>query len=187
MGKIEVITGPMFSGKTSELLRRLERRIIAKQEYVFIKPSTDTRKQTVKIRNPRNDSYTYLQVSTINAVNSFDSLSKMTLYYAAVIAIDEAQFFNENILEFVVKMRSEGKTVLISGLDMDINQEPFGYMPGLMAIADTVTKLTAICSCGADAAFTQKIKPDSKLIDIGDSEKYIPCCWECYSRRRAIA
>lgn len=175
MGNIQVIAGPMFSGKTTELLRRLERYILAGRTWAYIKPDIDTRIQPIKIRNPR-DGKEFL----IDPIKSPVSGLMGLRVPASIIVIDEAQFFDEQIIEYAQVMRNWGRTVLIGGLDMDANRKPFGYMGQLMAIGDSVTKLTAVCKCGKDAAFTKKIVPGDNLIDIGDSEKYIACCGDCY-------
>lgn len=169
-GKIEVITGPMFSGKTTELLRRLERYILAGKSYAAIKPAIDTRKQEACIKTIRG----VLELTLRPIHNLYcDSACE-------IIVIDEAQFFGEEIIEFCQIQKDKGAVLLISGLDMDYQRKPFGCMGQLMSIADSVTKLTAICSCGEEAIYTKKIAGNSKQIEIGDKDKYIPCCADCY-------
>lgn len=170
-GKIEVITGPMFSGKTTELLRRLERYILAGKTYRVYKPKIDIRKQNTSIQTIRNK---------IEVFPAYVSKTNFIVSDAEVIVLDEAQFFPENIVKACQEIRSYGKVVLIAGLDMDYKRQPFGYMGQLMSIADSVTKLTAICSCGKDAIYTKKIISSDNLIEIGDKDKYIPCCADCY-------
>jgi thymidine kinase len=169
-GKIEVITGPMFSGKTTELLRRLERYILAGKSYAAIKSAIDTRKQEACIKTVRG----VLELTLKPIHNLYCDTA------CEVIVIDEAQFFDEEIIEFCQIQKDKGVVLLISGLDMDYKRQPFGYMGQLMSIADSVTKLTAICSCGKDAIYTKKIAGSSKQIEIGDKDKYIPCCADCY-------
>jgi len=174
-GKIEVITGPMFSGKTTELLRRLERYILAKKNINLIKPDIDTREQRTEIATIRN------KVIITPTIISPETLPKLTLLTNfSVIAIDEAQFFKKSLINFCQLLKDQGITVLVSGLDMDHLRQPFGYMGHIMAIADSVTKLTAVCSCGKEAAYTKKINNNDSIIDIGDSNKYTACCNNCY-------
>ena len=169
-GKIEVITGPMFSGKTTELLRRLERYILAGKTYIFMKPSIDTRRQPACIKTTRST----LEITPV-AIKHPDYTNPTT----DIIVFDESQFFDD-FTEFCQRQRDKGKILLIGGLDMDYQRKPFGYMGQLMSIADSVTKLTAICSCGEEAIYTKKIAGNSKQIEIGDKDKYIPCCAKCY-------
>jgi len=172
MGRIEVITGPMFSGKTTELLRRLERYIIAGKTCILLKPSVDTRKQPIRFSSPRAT----VEISPL--VYQGDSPAPDV----SVIALDEAQFFKEGVVRDIINWRDEGKTVLIAGLDMDFYRRPFGYMGQIMALADSVTKLTAICKCGAEAPFTQKLTAGKNIIEIGD-EQYTAACGKCYQER----
>lgn len=173
-GKIEVITGPMFSGKTTELLRRLERYSLAKKAYYAIKPERDTRKQNTAITTIRG-----------TIAMDFEPVAMLTGIPkgADIVVLDEAQFFGEEVVSFCQWCKDQGKTVLVSGLDMDHNRKPFGYMGQLMAIADSVTKLTAICACGQDAVYTKKVSGDkTRQVEVGD-QCYIPCCADCYTPR----
>jgi thymidine kinase len=172
MGEIQVITGPMFSGKTTELLRRLERHVLAGKEFTAYKPAVDTRDQSTTIKTIRGE----ISLKPI-AVESLASAKPTT----EVVVLDEAQFFGLEIIRFCQTQRSLGRIIIIAGLDMDYLRHPFGYMGDVMAIADSVTKLKAVCACGKDAVFTKKLVPDGKRIDIGDS-KYIPVCSDCYNR-----
>ncbi len=170
-GKIEVITGPMFSGKTTELLRRLERYSLAKKAYYAIKPERDTRKQNTAITTIRG-----------TIAMDFEPVAMLTGIPkgADIVVLDEAQFFGEEVVSFCQWCKDQGKTVLVSGLDMDHNRKPFGYMGQLMAIADSVTKLTAICACGQDAVYTKKVSGDkTRQVEVGD-QCYIPCCADCF-------
>ncbi len=172
MGNIEVITGPMFSGKTTELLRRLERYVLAGCSYIAIKPAVDTRDQSTTIKTIRGEvNLNPIKVASLHPIKPTTK----------VILLDEGQFFGPEIVSFCQVQRDQGRIVIVSGLDMDYRRQPFGSMDKLMAIADSVTKLTAICSCGKEAIFTQKLNPDSQYIDIGDTEKYIPVCTDCYN------
>lgn len=172
-GRIEVITGPMFSGKTTELLRRLERYYYAKKTYYAVKPERDTRKQNTSITTIRG-----------TIAMDFEPVTMLTGIPkgADIVVLDEAQFFGEEVVSFCQYAKDKGMAVLISGLDMDYNRKPFGYMPQLMAIADSVTKLTAVCACGQDAVYTKKVGGDrTRQVEIGD-QCYIPCCADCYAK-----
>jgi len=173
MGNIEVIAGPMFSGKTTELLRRLGRYILAGCSYTAIKPAIDTRTQATTIKTIRGEvDLNPIKVASLHPVKPTTK----------VVLLDEGQFFGSEIVQFCQTQRDQGRIVIISGLDMDYRRQPFGSMDKLMAIADSVTKLTAICSCGKEAIFTQKLNPDSQSVDIGDKDKYIPVCTDCYHK-----
>lgn len=172
-GKIEVITGPMFSGKTTELLRRLERHYYAKKTYYAVKPERDSRKQNTSITTIRG-----------TIAMDFEPVAMLTGIPkgADIVVLDEAQFFGEEVVSFCQYAKDKGMAVLISGLDMDYNRKPFGYMPQLMAIADSVTKLTAVCACGQDAVYTKKVGGDrTRQVEVGD-QCYIPCCADCYTK-----
>lgn len=174
MARIEVITGPMFSGKTTELMRRMERYHLAGKRVVLFKPEIDSRTNDRVI---------------ISSVRQQYATRVLTLYKpvgtdADVVALDEAQFFPAWVVDYCQSLKDQGKTVIICGLDMDARRQPFGSMGQLMAIADTVTKLTAVCSCGSDATYTW-LKEDhpttsGNLILIGDKEQYEPRCRQCF-------
>lgn len=176
MGKIEIITGPMFSGKTTELMRRLERYTLAGKNVILFKPHLDSRTET--------------EIATSSVRKQFRTqvltLHKPIGIEANVVAIDEAQFFGEWIITYVQSLKDQGKILIISGLDMDAHRRPFGHMGHLMAIADSVSKLTAVCRCGEDAVYTwlKDSIPQQKgnIILIGDSERYEPRCQKCYTR-----
>lgn len=173
-GRIEVITGPMFSGKTSEVLRRLMRYSLAGKSYVYLKPKCDTRNQKTSISTVRGE----LNITPIYS-DSFLDISEIC--NSDVIVVDEAQFVKHGLKGFCRSHRNDGQIVLICGLDMDSHMEPFSQMGDIMAIADSVTKLTAICKCGAEAPFTKKISGNpGQRIEIGDKELYAPRCLNCY-------
>ena len=180
-GWIEVITGPMFAGKTEELLRRIKRLEYAKKNIVVFKPVIDNRYaegEVVSHNKNRTKS-----VNIIKANDIFKYISKET----EVIAIDEVQFLDEAVVKILDYLASRGKRVIVSGLDSDFRVEPFSFMPKLLAIAEFVTKLTAVCVvCGAPATKTQRIvdgKP-AKYLDpivlIGASESYEARCRHCH-------
>lgn len=178
----EIITGPMSCGKTEELLRRVRRCIIAKKKVKVISPEVDTRAQGDYIES-RNG----LWLDAIKVKHSIQIMS-VVKPEDEVVAIDELQFFDSNIVKVITKLMEEGKKVIGSGLELDFKAEPFGCMPELMCIATKVDKLHAVCmKCGCDhATRTQRLidgKPadkNSPLIMIGGDETYEARCIQCY-------
>ena len=176
-GRLEVITGPMFCGKTDELLRRLRRAIIAKQKIQVFKPGFDIRYSNEKVTSHAGNEYNAYPVDNISDVPTL-LLDDVTL-----VAIDEAQFFGEEIIDVVQALVDKGIRVIVAGLDMDFRGEPFGQMPILLAQAEFVDKLHAICMvCGEEATRTQRLvdgKPayyDDPIIIVGASEMYEARC-----------
>lgn len=175
-GSIEVICGSMFSGKTEELIRRINRVKIAKRKITIFKPTLD-------IRYSKNDIVSHSRNSSeaIPVQNARVILS-MVEDDTQVVAIDEAQFFDENIIEVVQTLVSKGKRVICAGLDMDYLGQPFGPMPQLMAIADDVYKCRAICvRCGHLANFSYRIAHSQEQVLIGEKQEYMPLCRCCYA------
>lgn len=178
----EVITGPMSCGKTEELLRRIKRCIIAQKKVKVISPEIDTRSKGDYIES-RNG----LWLDAINVKNARDILSHITSE-DEIVAIDEIQFFDMEIVSVVRKLIEHGKRVIASGLDLDFKGEPFGAMPELLCLADKVDKLSAVCmKCGSDnATRTQRLingfpaDKSSPLIMIGGDETYEARCLKCY-------
>ena len=178
----ELITGPMSCGKTEELLRRIRRCIIAKKKVKVISPDVDTRAKGDYIES-RNG----LWLDAIKVKNSIQILS-VVKSEDEIVAIDELQFFDSNIVKVISKLMSDGKRVIGTGLELDFKAEPFGSMPELMCIATIVDKLHAVCmKCGCDhATRTQRLidgKPadkNSPLIMIGGDETYEARCIKCY-------
>lgn len=165
-GHIEVICGCMFSGKTEELIRRLRRASIAKQQVEIFKPAIDTRYDDQQVVSHNK---TAIQATT---VHSAMDIIKM-VGESEVIGIDEAQFFDDKIIAVCRKLANDGKRIIIAGLDMDAQGEPFGPMPQLLAIAEFVTKLHAICAkSGTLASFTYKLKDSDKTVEIGETDIY---------------
>ncbi len=176
-GKIEVITGCMFSGKSEELIRRIRRAQIARQKVQVFKPSIDTRYSKIDVV-----SHTGERITGIPVKNSNEILEKI-LPGVDAVGIDEAQFLDRSIVDIANMLADKGIRVIIAGLDMDFRGEPFGPMPFLMANADDVQKLHAICTvCGEDATRTQRLingKPanyDDPVIMIGASDRYEARC-----------
>lgn len=178
----ELITGPMSCGKTEELLRRIRRAIIAKKKVKVISPQIDTRAHGDYIES-RNG----LWLDAVKVKHSVQILS-MVKDEDEVIAIDELQFFDENIVKVIRKLIESGKKVIGTGLDMDFKGDPFGFMPELLCLANRVDKLYAVCmKCGSDnGTRTQRLidgKPADKsspLIMIGGDETYEARCLQCY-------
>lgn len=160
----------MFSGKTEELLRLLKRAEYAKINYLLIKPATDTRGERNSITSHSKRSKDCVVVQTAVEIEDLAS-------HFDYIAIDEAQFFDVALVSVVENLAKKGKRVVISGLDMDYLGKPFGPMPELMAIADEVVKLHAICTeCGAQAQFSKRITANNGTVLIGAKESYTALC-----------
>ena len=177
-GRIEVVCGSMFSGKTEELIRRLKRATFAKQRVEIFKPSLDTRYSEVDVVSHDQ-----------NAIPStpIDSSSSILLLAGDndVIGIDEAQFLDEGLVDVCNQLANRGVRVIIAGLDMDFRGVPFGPMPALCAIADEVTKVHAICvKCGSLAYLSHRLIKNDKRVLLGETGEYEPLCRDCY--RKAI-
>ena len=173
-GRIEVICGSMFSGKTEELIRRLKRAKFARQKVEIFKPALDTRYSDTEVVS--HDS---------NHIISTPIESSASILLLAtdvdVIGIDEAQFFDNDSVEVCNELARRGTRVIIAGLDMDFKCQPFGPMPALMAIADQVTKVHAICvNCGSLAYVSHRLVSNDKQVLLGEKMEYEPLCRECY-------
>lgn len=177
-GRIEVICGSMFSGKTEELIRRLNRARIAQQKVEIYKPMIDTRYSEEDVVSHDSNSV----AST--PVESSQSILLMATE-ADVIGIDEAQFFDEGLVEVCNTLANRGKRIIIAGLDMDFKGVPFGPMPALCAIAEDVTKVHAICvRCGNLAHVSHRIVEGDKQVMLGELQEYEPLCRHCYNKTR---
>ena len=166
VGWIEVICGSMFSGKTEELIRRIKRVKLAKQKVKVFKPKRDTR--YIKKKVTSHDSNTIKSKS----VSSSNKIIKLSENFD-VIGIDEVQFFDEEIVDVCNTLANSGKRVIVAGLDMDYKGKPFGQMPNLLAIAEYVTKVHAVCTkTGKMANYTHRIVDSDELILLGDIKKY---------------
>jgi thymidine kinase len=173
-GWIEVICGSMFSGKTEELLRRVRRAEIAKQKTILFKPAVD-------IRYSKNEIVTHSNISSPSiAVSDPAELLQYADRYD-VFGIDEAQFFGMVLIEVVERLADQGKRVILAGLDQDYTRQPFGPMPVLLAKAEYVSKVQAICtSCGNPATYSyRKIKSTAQVV-LGGVNEYEPRCRACY-------
>ncbi len=168
LGWIEVICGSMFSGKTEELIRRLKRAEFAKQKTLIFKPSTDVRYSENKVVS--HDSNEIISKS-VSSSKEIIQLSKDI----DVVALDEAQFFDDGIVDVCNELANGGKRVIVAGLDMDYEGNPFGPMPNLMAIAEFVTKVHAICTkTGNLANYSHRISKSKDLVLLGEREEYEP-------------
>lgn len=175
-GRIEVICGSMFSGKTEELIRRLKRANFARQRVEIYKPAIDSRYSEEDVVS--HDS---------NAISStpVDSSASILLFTSEVdvVGIDEAQFFDEGLVDVCNELANRGVRVIIAGLDMDFKGVPFGPMPALCAIADEVTKVHAICvKCGQLAYLSHRTVKNDKRVLLGEKMEYEPLCRNCYQR-----
>ncbi|MDL2297042.1 thymidine kinase [Bacteroidales bacterium OttesenSCG-928-B11] len=179
-GWIEVICGSMFSGKTEELLRRIRRAQIAKQDIEIFKPAIDTRYGEVEVVSHDDSS-----VLSTPVHNSAEILLYVNLDSVQVVAIDEVQFFDEGIVETCTILANRGIRVIVAGLDMDFLGKPFGSMPQIMAIAEYITKTHAICMrCGELAHFSHRTVSGEKQILLGETESYEPLCRNCYVKEK---
>ena len=173
-GRIEVIVGPMFSGKSEELIRRLKRARIARQRVACYKPDIDLRYHRTSIASHSSQTH---EACTVTNVEHLKAALLPQLDEIDVIGIDEAQFFDATIIPLTVELVHLGKRILLAGLDTTFNAEPFGPIPALMAIADEVTKLSAVCMvCGAPAIHTQRLGQSQELVLVGAAGLYEARC-----------
>ncbi|MDX9929513.1 MAG: thymidine kinase [Bacteroidales bacterium] len=177
-GTIEVITGSMFSGKTEELIRRLRRAVFAGQTVEIFKPAIDVRYSETRVVSHDEKS---LQSTPVDNASSILLLAGD----ARVIGIDEAQFFDLTVVEVCNALADRGVRVVVAGLDMDFNGDPFGPMPQIMAIADYITKVHAICvRCGNLAGYSHRKTAESKVVLLGEKDLYEPLCRTCFNSAR---
>jgi thymidine kinase len=173
-GSIEVICGSMFSGKTEELIRRLRRAQIARLTVEIFKPKTDIRFDETAIVSHNANSIQSTPVDTSSAILLLGS-------DVQVVGIDEAQFFDDELPNVCTILANRGVRVIVAGLDMDYKGNPFGPMPALMAIAESVTKVHAVCvKCGNPALYSYRLAPGEGTILLGEKESYEPRCRACY-------
>ena len=173
-GRIEVVCGSMFSGKTEELIRRIKRAVFAKQRVEIFKPSIDTRYSDEEVVS--HDRNTILSTP-------IDTSASILLLSADidVVGIDEAQFLDDGLVDVCNQLANRGVRVIVAGLDMDFKGVPFGPMPALCAIADDVTKVHAICvKCGALAYVSHRLVQEEKRVLLGEKAQYEPLCRDCY-------
>lgn len=174
-GWIEVICGSMFSGKTEELIRRLKRAKIAQLRVEIFKPMADNRYHEEDIVSHNQNS---IRSTPVNTAHEILLLSGD----CDVVGLDEAQFFDDAIIEVCNSLANQGKRVIVAGLDMDFKGKPFGPMPHLMAIAEHITKVHAICvNCGGVAQYSYRTVENQSTVLLGESESYQARCRACFS------
>ncbi|MDF1549367.1 MAG: thymidine kinase [Bacteroidales bacterium] len=177
-GWIEVVTGSMFSGKTEELIRRIRRAEIAQQKIAIFKPKIDKRYSEKDVVS--HDSKTIPSIPVTEAKEILEHIKDIE-----VIGIDEAQFFENDLPEICNYLANNGKRVIIAALDMDFTGKPFGPVPQLLAIAEYVTKVHAICmKCGNLAHYSHRLSDVQKLVILGEKDIYEPLCRECYKKSK---
>ena len=173
-GILEVITGPMFSGKSEELIRRLKRARIARQRVLCFKPDIDLRYHRDHIASHSAQTHEAVPVTSLEALR--DALLPQ-LAEVEVVGIDEVQFLSAEVVPLAIDLVAHGKRVLLAGLDMTFAAEPFGAVPALMALADKVTKLSAVCMvCGGSAIHTQRLGQSQQLVIVGAAGLYEARC-----------
>jgi thymidine kinase len=179
-GSIEVVCGSMFSGKTEELIRRVNRARIAKVNVEIFSPVADTRYDKSALVSHNLNSIPSKAVSKAAEILPLAS-------HIQVVGIDEAQFFDDELPNVCQTLADAGVRVIVAGLDMDFKGRPFGTMPQIMAIADSVTKLHAVCvKCGQQAMYSYRLVPDDSKILLGEKESYEARCRNCFNLDGAI-
>lgn len=172
---IQVICGPMFSGKTTHLIDAVNTYKAEGLKVFVFKPKLDNRYAAeAVVSHDKNEVEAY----------SVDQSVEILDYYlnADVIAVDEVQFFDDRIVEVIEKMANEGKTVVAAGLDMDYLGRPFGSIPKLLTIADEIKKLNSVCAfCSGRARFSHRLSQDNSIVVLGEKDKYVPLCRSCYN------
>lgn len=175
-GRIEVICGSMFSGKTEELIRRMKRAKFAKQDVEIFKPSIDVRYSDVDVVSHDSNTIASTPIESSGSILLLSSDKD-------VVGIDEAQFLDDGLVEVCNRLANQGVRVIIAGLDMDYKGVPFGPIPALCAIADEVTKVHAICvKCGHLAYVSHRLSKSDKRVLLGEQDKYEPLCRKCYQK-----
>ncbi|MBO6535838.1 MAG: thymidine kinase [Balneolaceae bacterium] len=173
-GWIEVVCGGMFSGKTEELIRRAKRAHIAGQNVIVVKPAIDKRYSETEVVSHNETALPSILVDTADQIVLLTGNSD-------VVCIDEAQFFDERIVDVANSLANDGKRVIVAGLDMDFEGKPFGPMPFLLAIAEFVTKLHAVCSeSGVMANFSQRVVENENTVLVGEYDAYEPRARHCF-------
>lgn len=179
-GWIEVICGGMFAGKSEELIRRVNTLLFAKQKVVIFKPAIDNRYSEDEVATHNGNKIKCYSIA--NAKDIYEYVDKET----NAVAIDEVQFFGNEVVDICNDLADKGMRVIVAGLDMDYKGKPFGPMPYLLACAEFVTKLTAVCTkCGAPATRSEKIDlSNTDIVDVAAQDKYTARCRKCHSKRR---
>ena len=175
-GRIEVICGSMFSGKTEELIRRMKRAKFARQRVVIFKPAIDTRYSEEDVVSHDNNAIPSTPIDTSASI-------LLLAEDIDVVGIDEAQFLDAGLIEVCNELANRGVRVIIAGLDMDFLGVPFGPIPALCAVADEVTKVHAICvKCGALAYVSHRLVKNDRRVMLGEAQEYEPLCRDCYQK-----
>ena len=175
-GRTEVICGSMFSGKTEELIRRMKRAKFARQKVEIYKPVIDTRYSKEDVVSHDHNVITSTPVDSSSAILLFSG-------DIDVVGIDEAQFFDDGLADVCNQLANRGVRVIVAGLDMDYRGKPFGPIPSLLAIADEVTKVHAICvRCGNLAYISHRLVHNDKRVLLGEKDEYEPLCRDCYNK-----
>ena len=178
-GCIEVVCGSMFSGKTEELIRRLRRAQFANQKIALFKPTVDNRYSDVEVV-----SHDFHKLTSTPIKDPADMLKVGP--EVKVVGVDEAQFFDDSLVDVCQALANRGVRVIVAGLDMDYLGQPFGPMPRLMAVAEDVQKVHAICvKCGALATFSHRLSKSQDLVLLGEKDIYEPLCRDCFNTARA--
>lgn len=174
-GSVEVICGSMFSGKTEELIRRVKRVVLANRKAMIFKPCIDVRYSEENVVSHDMNSISSIPVNKATSILAHAS-------YVDVVGIDEAQFFDDSLVEVVQTLADRGVRVIVAGLDTDYMGKPFGPMPAVMAIAEDVQKLHAICvKCGGLAQHSHRLVNNSELVVLGEKDSYEPLCRHCFN------
>ena len=175
-GRIEVVCGSMFSGKTEELIRRLKRAQFAKQKIATFKPTIDKRYSELDVVSHDSHTISCTPIKTPARMLQVEP-------DVEVVGIDEAQFFDESLIEVCQTLANRGVRVIVAGLDTDYLGKPFGPIPGLLAIAEDVQKVHAICvRCGSLANHSHRLSASRKLVVLGEKDTYEPLCRDCYQK-----
>jgi len=174
-GHVEVITGGMFSGKSEELVRRLRRATIARQSVQVFKPRTDTRHDPARLVTRDN------RELDAHTVADSAELAEELEAGVQVVGIDEAQFFDDELVGLVEELADRGVRVIVAGLDLDYLRRPFGPLPAILALAEFVDKMHAVCvRCGGTAHYSQRIAGGGERVQVGDADVYEARCRHCY-------
>jgi thymidine kinase len=178
VGRVEVIAGSMFSGKTEELIRRVKRALFARQVIQAFKPRIDDRYDRTRIV-----SHGAIAIDAVTVATSESLLTRVD-DATQVVAVDEAQFFDRGIVDVCNQLADSGRRVIVAGLDQDYRGRPFAPMPDLMAIAEDVTKVRAVCTvCGHTASRSQRLQPEGSTVLVGGADKYEARCRGCFRPR----
>ena len=182
-GRIEVVCGSMFSGKTEELIRRMKRATFARQRVVIFKPQIDKRYSEENVVSHDRNAIPSTPISKAAEILTGLTRNDNGTYDIDVVGIDEAQFFDMELVGICNTLANSGVRVIIAGLDMDFKGTPFGPIPSLCAVADEVTKVHAICvKCGNLAYLSHRIVSGDKRVMLGEQTEYEPLCRECYQK-----